>query len=441
MGKKILFSPIGNTDPIKYFHDGSMLHIARVYQPDEIYLYLTKEMLVHHDKDNRYVRTVELLGEKLNHQFTVHIIRNEKMVNAHEYDVFYDEFHAILSEIEKGMDKEDTLLVNMASGTPGMKSALVVMATLAEYRFLPIQVASPQRMSNLEFEERVEYDVETNWELDEDNKEEFQNRCKETICKNLMQMLKLDMIKKHVLAYDYHAAYEVAKELKDRVPDEALAILEAAVERVKLNQNRITQLDRKYYFSLFPVKEGSKQKIFEYALVLQLKLKREELADFLRGITPISDDLLEIIVENNCGIQLKDYCVLRKDALVWNQKKLENTQVGEILTKEFTNFRYDMVSSIHLKALIQNMSSDDIMKKKIASLVQVEQKVRNVAAHEIVSVTPEWIKERTGLKPQEIMDIIRFLCVKAGIGVKREDWDSYELMNDKIQERLLRSGS
>ena len=76
-----------------------MLHIARVYQPDEIYLYLTKEMLVHHDKDNRYVRTVELLGEKLNHQFTVHIIRNEKMVNAHEYDVFYDEFHAILSEI------------------------------------------------------------------------------------------------------------------------------------------------------------------------------------------------------------------------------------------------------------------------------------------------------------------------------------------------------
>lgn len=158
------------------------------------------------------------------------------------------------------------LLVNMASGTPGMKSALVVMATLAEYRFLPIQVASPQKMSNLEYEERVEYDVETNWELNEDNKENFQNRCMETICKNLMQMLKIDMIIKHVLAYDYHAAYEVAKELKDRVPDEALAILEAAAERVKLNQNRVAQLEHKYHLSIFPVKEGSKQKILNMHL-------------------------------------------------------------------------------------------------------------------------------------------------------------------------------
>ena len=28
MGKKYLFSPIGNTDPIKYLYDGSMIHIA-----------------------------------------------------------------------------------------------------------------------------------------------------------------------------------------------------------------------------------------------------------------------------------------------------------------------------------------------------------------------------------------------------------------------------
>ena len=48
-----------------------------------------------------------------------------------------------------------------------MKSALLVMATLAEYRFLPIQVSTPKRRSNLEHEEREDYDVETNWELDE----------------------------------------------------------------------------------------------------------------------------------------------------------------------------------------------------------------------------------------------------------------------------------
>ena len=54
MGKKILFTPIGNTDPIKYLHDGSMLHISRHYKPDVIYLYFTKEMAENHRKDNRY---------------------------------------------------------------------------------------------------------------------------------------------------------------------------------------------------------------------------------------------------------------------------------------------------------------------------------------------------------------------------------------------------
>ena len=39
MGKKYLFSPIGNTDPIKYLYDGSMLHRCRYYEPDVVYLY------------------------------------------------------------------------------------------------------------------------------------------------------------------------------------------------------------------------------------------------------------------------------------------------------------------------------------------------------------------------------------------------------------------
>ena len=43
--------------------------------------------------------------------------------------------------------------------------------------------------------------------------------------------------------------------------------------------------------------KNDKQKIFEYALVLQLKIKREEYADFIRGITPISLDLMKIILK------------------------------------------------------------------------------------------------------------------------------------------------
>ena len=51
MARKYLFSPIGNTDPIKYLYDGSMIHICRYYQPDVVYLYLSKEMMENHKKD------------------------------------------------------------------------------------------------------------------------------------------------------------------------------------------------------------------------------------------------------------------------------------------------------------------------------------------------------------------------------------------------------
>lgn len=121
MGKKYLFSPVGNTDPIKYFHDGSLLHICRHYQPDVVYLYLSKEMIENHKKDNRYVRSVELLSEKINHNIEVHVIENSDMIDVQQYDVFFTEFRKIIGEIEKQKNNEDILLVNMASGTPAMK--------------------------------------------------------------------------------------------------------------------------------------------------------------------------------------------------------------------------------------------------------------------------------------------------------------------------------
>ena len=235
MGKKYLFSPIGNTDPIKYLYDGSMLHICRYYKPDIVYLYLSKEMMENHKKDNRYVRSLELLGEFLHHKFDIRIIENPEMINVQQYDVFYNEFHKIIAEIETQKGPEDILLVNMASGTPAMKSALLVMATLAEYRFLPIQVSTPQKKSNLEHEEREEYDVNTNWELNEDNEESAENRCQEIKCLNLMRLLKVDMIKKHLLCYDYHAALAVGKEIKDELNPTTYQWLETADARSMLD--------------------------------------------------------------------------------------------------------------------------------------------------------------------------------------------------------------
>lgn len=435
MGKKYLFSPIGNTDPIKYLYDGSMLHICRYYKPDVVYLYLSKEMTEIHKKDNRYVETLNLLGGFLDHKFEIHVIENPDMVEVQQYDVFYDEFRKIISEIEEQKEKEDQLLVNMASGTPGMKSALLIMATLAEYRFLPIQVSTPQRRSNLEHEERDEYDVKANWELDEDNEEGAENRCHEVKCLNLMRLLKIDMIKKHLLSYDYHAALAVGKEIKGELNPVAWKWLQAADAREVLDWERMNRILPENNGIISTVhKENEKRVLFEYLLSLDLKVKRGEYADFIRGITPLGIDLLEMVLKQYCEIDITQY--YKKNERKWDNYKLDDTEIVRIIKEKFYSFRYGVVYSSHLQPIIEKKCKNTLLKQRTEELVQVEQKVRNIAAHNIVSVTTEWVKEKTGKSVEDILWLLKYICEQVKINTRKENWNSYDYMNSRIIEEL-----
>ena len=436
MEKKYLFSPVGNTDPIKYFHDGSLLHICRHYLPDVVYLYLSKEMLENHKKDNRYVKTLELLGEALHHDFEVHVIEAPEMVQVQQYDVFYNEFRKIIGEIEAKKGKEEQLLLNMASGTPSMKSALLVMATLAEYRFLPIQVSTPKKESNLEHEERKEYDVVANWELNQDNEIGAENRCVEVRCINLMRLLKIDIIKKHLLSYDYSAALEVGKDIREDLSSRAFRWLEAAEARSSLNWEKMNLVLPEKNRVLSVIKENSIKKIlFEYTLVLDLKVRRKEYADFIRAITPLGVDLLEIVLEQYCDVEIQKYYAngnIRK----WSRSKLKGTEMLRLLQGEYLQFNFGPVYSAQLNNVIQKKCSSENLAKRVQDLVDVEHNVRNIAAHNIVSATPDWVKEKTGKSISEIMGLIKYICEQVKINLRKENWDSYDLMNQEIIKEL-----
>ena len=55
--KRVLFSCIGTTDPVRGEHDGPMLHILRHYQPDSVWLFLTPEIRALAEKDKRLEKT------------------------------------------------------------------------------------------------------------------------------------------------------------------------------------------------------------------------------------------------------------------------------------------------------------------------------------------------------------------------------------------------
>ncbi len=440
MSKKILFSPVGGTDPIKYLRDGSMLHICRHYRPDVVYLYLSHEMMEYHRKDNRYVDALERLGEYLAHHFEVILIDRDELIDVQKYDIFYKDFREEIRKIENMMTEGDELLVNMASGTPAMKSALLVIATLAELRFKPIQVSTPQKKMNAEHDDREDYDCVLNWELNEDNAKEAPNRCTEAECFNLIKMLKIEAIKKHVTAYDYTAALTVAEELRQDkdISEDAYCMLQIADARAKLNLRKISALANKKHYDIYPVREGDKQKIFEYVLVLQMKIAKQEYCDFIRGLTPLVVDLLENILKRECGINLSDCCIENREGVrIWENQKLARVGILQVLNKAYAGgFKGGPVYSAHIAKIIEDKSDDIVLKQKVNEIVDVERKVRNPAAHTIVSVTEEWVKRETGKTPREIMENLKYLVVRSGINAKDSDWKSYDDMNDMIKKYL-----
>ena len=66
----------------------------------------------------------------------------------------------------------------------------------------------------------------------------------------------------------------------------------------------------------------------------------------------------------------------------------------------------------------------------------VESKLRNIAAHEIESVTDDWIYKQTKLHAEDIMKLLKRLVGYAGIKAQAEYWNSYTDMNRVITKEL-----
>ncbi|MDR1834740.1 MAG: hypothetical protein LBQ96_02945 [Fusobacteriaceae bacterium] len=176
--KRILFSPIGTTDPISNCADGPLLHICRVYRPDLVYLYLSKEICEIQNKDDRYRYSLSRLSKATGHDLEITSIERNELTDVHEFDYFYNEFKNILKEIHEKFPEAEILL-NVSSGTPAMQCTLYSLAVLGEFAGLSaIQVSTPEKKHNPRRDRLEDYDKELYWETNEDNSDNFTNRCK-----------------------------------------------------------------------------------------------------------------------------------------------------------------------------------------------------------------------------------------------------------------------
>lgn len=446
MNRKILFSPVGGTDPISEnnCHDGSLLHICRVYRPDVVVLYMSKEILDKQEQDDRYCFALRKLYEHMHCDMPeIRQIQRPELNNVHEYDYFYNDFQGILTQLSSEKDDTDELIVNVSSGTPAMKSGILVLETLLQSMgdittsAKMVQVSTPLRGMS-EHTHSKEYDNEMMWELNEDNAPDFINRCSEISSPTLLKLRNEEIIKQQIAAYDYRAAVDIAKSMP-LYSSAYVGLLRMANYRLLLDFSNVDKLIREEDFDCFPVKNSGERKIFEYALNMDIKFKRKEYPDFVLRMTPLIVGLLEMILKKQLGIKLSDYTRESLDGgIKWNPSRLNDTEILAVLVHQYgVEFNPNgFVSSDHLNALVQAMSADERLKKLAQDVRQIEKSLRNMTAHQMVSITPPVIVKRTGFTGGQIMDIIKGLFQYTGIKVTKKDWDSYDQINEEIERRM-----
>ncbi|RRD93719.1 CRISPR-associated protein Csm6 [Clostridiales bacterium COT073_COT-073] len=455
----ILFSPLGNHDPIATANlkDGSMLHITRVFKPDKIILYMSKSILENHKKDNRFLYCLDKLAEMQNRKIDVEIIERPELEEVQKFEYFVDDFTEEIRKIREQMQPEDTLLLNISSGTPAMKSALFMIQHLGEYNFEPIQVKTPTKGSNNYSVEQV-YPLEEVWELNEDNKPDFENRCSVETSSSLLKLKNQEIIKKFIASYDYHSAYVVAEKMGDQARG-YIKLLEIAGERLQFKFPEVNKglkeanLTKEERAAFLPQENSEIRKYFEYALLLGLKKKKKEYADFIRAISPLIFDLFVKILKEQFKIDISLYTTVdKKNQRWWSEEKLNSDETGQqimgILDKESKDSRkrdFDFSTTLqseHIKMLILsgdlmiNMLEKVGLKETVEVLRDVEYTVRNLAAHQMIMITDEIIKNKTEYSSEQIMNYLKKAFIYAGMNIKKEDWESYDRMNEVIISKM-----
>lgn len=177
--KRILFSCVGSSDPVRGFRDGSMLHIVRHYRPDKVVLYLSAEIREDDAEDHRFQLVFDDFKKHIP-DYPFEVVRIESDVrDVSDFDRFYDEFGKYIRELQIE-HPEAEILLNLSSGSVQMKMTLALLAADLRFHTKGIQVKTPEKAaSKAQRTTDDKYDLETEIALNEDFEADAPKRCEE----------------------------------------------------------------------------------------------------------------------------------------------------------------------------------------------------------------------------------------------------------------------
>ena len=290
---KILISAVGDTDPIRNFHDGGLVHIARKYRPDKIIIVFSEELIRKKDDIEKVIRSIdsEYLPEIVYHE---PIILNE---DVFVFDTMFDQFDVIIQEY---YTKYDEFILNLSSGTPQIKSALFVLNRLSEINVKAVQVPSPEKKSNAGVRHDDSEDIDVLIDTNMDNKQDYVDRTIEDTSDKFKQGLMKKTLRDFIKKYDYKASLEIANQLPD---------FPGLKDCRKRLQDIVDSLDRQDIPQVLQKKKWSEEqkKVLNAYLTIDLQKERGNYSEGLIRIKNLTEFILEDYIENRYPEFLDNY--------------------------------------------------------------------------------------------------------------------------------------
>lgn len=420
---RILFSPLGDTDPVRGFYDGAMLHIVRHYQPARIVLFYTHDMAEKERHDHRYTRAVQRLAPECQIEEVFTEIRD-----AHLYESFSRILPQEVLRIRETFPGS-TLLLNLSSGTPQMKTVLAMLASDME-DCIGVQVAAPVRHSNRANEATQDAeDIDALLENNFDNEEGAENRCEEPPLSAFHYYAERSRILSLIDSYEYAAAGKIARR-SALVPPEASLLLSHAERRSMLLTEEAKAILREYGGKkLFPF-TGKTEELVEYFLMMQIDQETGRLSNLMLRMIPFLYEFLREYTAKNLTIPIRSLCELRHGVRLLVRERLaaQEKELLAALDREFPYGYRDQPLSFYLLSLCCTYAGEAqrIRDAKLHTAVMVElesiadiRQLRNEAAHEIVNVTEDRFRQKVGMGSQEAVSCFcRMLALVYGDKVR-----------------------
>ena len=420
---RILFSPLGDTDPVRGCYDGAMLHIVRHYQPERIVLFYTHDMAEKERHDHRYTRAVQRLAPECQIEEVFTEIRD-----AHLYESFSRILPQEVLRIRETYPGS-TLLLNLSSGTPQMKTVLAMLASDME-DCVGVQVAAPARHSNRANEATQDAeDIAALLENNFDDEEGAENRCEEPPLSAFHYYAERSRILSLIDSYEYAAAGKIARR-SALVPPEASLLLSHAERRSMLLTEEAKAILREYGGKkLFPF-TGKTEELVEYFLMMQIDQETGRLSNLMLRMIPFLYELLREYTAKNLTIPIRSLCEPRNGVrlLVRERLTVQEKELLAALDREFPYGYRDQPLSFYLLSLcctyageaqrIRDAKLHMAVMAELESIADIRQ-LRNEAAHEIVNVTEDRFRQKVGMGSQEAVSCFcRMLALVYGDKVR-----------------------